>query len=669
MTSHEGSSRGPRRRRRSGAAVLAVALAGAACVPPPPEPAARSVDLRVLVISSGDRSEDPALELMVRTLDEVGVPYDVLDSRTEDLTDDALSTGNRGHYNGVIVTQADLFAPGGSGFTVDEWERLHAYERTFEVREAVVSGYPATDPGRDLDYGMGGVGANLSTQGRWVGPAGSGGPFSYVNTASTLEIPEYSIWGTPRADGTGPEVTPLLVDDANPDQVLISQLDYADGRQVLLSTVGNAWFLLHSNMLAYQFLDFATDGLFIGGRFVSLSTHTDDMFLADELWDPVANQTDPNRSYRMSGADVSAAVAGQDTFRAAHPQAATWRIQFPFNGVGADASGADDLTNGVLAHRDQFGWINHTYEARQMDRLCPDPDQPQPAECPITDYQTAHGEIAQNREVWSALGLPGYDDGLTYLLSDSHAGLHDRRGTEEEPSDDVPFPEGLNPNFFQAANDLGVRFIASDSSRPNQDHEQRVPGFEDMVIMPRYPTNVYVNTTTPEENTDEYNWLYHERYVEQGQDPCTTPGAVCTPRTYEQVLDAEADTTVRHMLSGRAWPHYFHQSNLRDYGGGRSLQLDWMDAVMDRYEQLFTLPVKTPLAHELGPAALDRIVSAEQNVRGWVDLETGVVTLEADGEARPLITGIAGGESYGGQSIAKVTVGSSPTTFQRDGGG
>lgn len=304
-----------------------------------------------------------------------------------------------------------------------------------------------------------------------------------------------------------------------------------------------------------------------------------------------------------------------------------------------------------------------------MDRLCPDPDEPQPPECPVTDYQTAYDEIAQNRTVWQSLGLPGYQDGLAYLLSDSHAGLHDRRGTEEDSSDDVPFPDGLNPNFFRAAHDLGVRFVAADASRPNQDSEQRVPGFEDMVILPRYPTNVYVNATTPAENTDEYNWLHHERYLEQGQDPCTVPGAVCTPRAYEEILAAEAETTVAHMLSGRQWPHYFHQSNLRDYGGGRSLQMDWMDAVMTRYEELFTLPVKTPLAHELGPAALDRIVAAERNVRGWLDIESGVVTLEADGDARPLVTGLAGGERYGGESILRATVGAGPTTYQVDGGG
>jgi hypothetical protein len=363
-----------------------------------------------------------------------------------------------------------------------------------------------------------------------------------------------------------------------------------------------------------------------------------------------------------NGVVVKAAVNGSVTIASAENGTTANRPS-----LGIDTSAAPEpLTARVLETRDQFTWINHTYQALQMDRLCPDPDEPQPVECPRTDYATASNDISQNRTSWQQLGLPGYDAGLSYLLSDSHAGLHDRRGTEEDPSDDTPFPEGANPAFLQAADDLGVRYIASDSSRPNQDREQRVPGY-DLMLLPRYPTNIYVNATTPAENVDEYNWLYYERYVAQGQDPCTIPGAICAPRTYEQMLDAEAEITVNHMLSGRAWPHYFHQSNLRDYGGGRSLQLDWMDAVMTRYERYFTLPVRTPTAHELGPDALDRLVAQEQHVRGWIDLDTGQVTLVADGDApNATVTGITGGESYGGQSIAEVDVAATPRTFTLD---
>jgi hypothetical protein len=608
---------------------------------------------------------------MARAMDQWAVPYDVVDSTTTELTDATLRDGDRGHYNGVIVTSADLYTPSGSGFTAAEWQRLHQYERDFGVRESVVTGYPTTSPELDLDYGMGAIGATTTGSGQWVAPAGPGGPFSYVNTANPLALPEYSLTGVPRNDGTGPTVTPLLVNAAQPAGAYVSRLAYPDGREVLLSTVGNAWYRLHSNVLAYEFLNFATKGLFIGGRQISLSTHSDDLFLADDLWDTTTKQSDFNQQYRMTPADVTALVAAQQAMRTEHPLLGDWKVIHAFNGSGAGAPGnpgpTDPLTDSIVAHKDEFGWINHTYQALQMDRLCPDPDEPQPDECERTPYSVAHDDIDRNRTVWTNLALPEYTEGLAYLLSDSHAGLHDRNGTEEDPSDDTPYPEGRNTNFLQAAYDLGIRYIASDSSRPNQDREQRVPGFDDLFLLPRYPTNVYVNATTPEVNTDEYNWIYHDRYVAAGQDPCTIPGAICTTKSYQDVLDYEAETTVTHMLSGKAWPHYFHQTNLSDYGGGRSLLIDWIDAVMTSYDRLYTLPVKTPMAYELGPDARDRIVAAEQHVRGHVDLSTGTVTLQADGAARPLVTGLAGGESYGGQSQRKVDVGATPTTYAAEG--
>ena len=63
--------------------------------------------------------------------------------------------------------------------------------------------------------------------------------------------------------------------------------------------------------------------------------------------------------------------------------------------LGFDTSTKPEpLTGKVLDTKDNFGWINHTYAALQMDRLCPDPDEPQPGLCPVTDYATAKTKVA-----------------------------------------------------------------------------------------------------------------------------------------------------------------------------------------------------------------------------------------------------------------------------------
>ena len=76
---------------------------------------------------------------------------------------------------------------------------------------------------------------------------------------------------------------------------------------------------------------------------------------------------------------------------------------------------------------------------------------------------------------------------------------------------------------MQAAQDAGVRYLASDASHPTQAAEQVVPGFN-LMLLPRYPTAVFYNATTPAENTDEYNYLFNGGSSRPGRIPARSPG-------------------------------------------------------------------------------------------------------------------------------------------------
>jgi hypothetical protein len=986
----------------------------------------KTLDLKVLVISTGNASVDPGLDLMDDLLNEVGVPYDVLDSSTDVLTPGRLSAGDHGFYNGVILTNSELFLPdgSGSGFNFLEWDVLHAFERDFGVRESVLSGFPATNPGLGLDYGMTDIIAGNDFQGVWMPPAGGTEIFEYVNEANPLPITDFAFAGRPfvvyagepRETGVGPHVQPLLNWQDDLSKTFVSHLRYDDGREVLLSTISNAWFLIHSQVLAYEFLNFATKGVFIGSREVYLESHVDDLFLENELWDPAANTTDMSRSFRMDAAAVQNTRASVDALRAEHPSAGQFTVDFAFNGSGAvptfrarpdallgsvadtflrqndpnenfgtrtegevrtrtgdskrtllrfDVSGLvgstaekatltlftdgsdeisakicavtsswdegrgsyntnatwtnrktgirwtaaggdhnasscipfrlrneryvsvditpivagwlagapnnglivigttygygevslredstskrpslavkfapelvddpdattdtdfrpvadtflrqqeaisnfgtrtkgevrlrsgenkrtlmrfnlagvtgpaqsatltlwsegydqpyakicrvtsswdegsgsllsgatwltrrsltpwsasggdfdasscvglrlrhqryvsvdvtpivnswlsgssannglvimgtssgfatvglreettskrpllrvssganlDELTTAVVQNKDAFRFINHTYTHQDMD-----------AGAGIADYEFSRSEILQNRDTWTRLGLPAKAENDPVLITGEHSGLRDRRGNED-PIDDVDYPAGINTQLMQAAQDAGVRYLASDASHLTQAVEALVPGFN-ILLLPRYPTAVFYNATTPGENTDEYNYIFHERFLEAGQDPCTIPGAICAPRTYEQILAAEADTTLRHMLSYKAWPHFFHQSNLRNYDGtGSTLLFDWLDAVLDRYERLMVLPVRSLPYYEIGKRTEQRLAARSAGVRGTINLTTNVVTLLSDNPATASVTGVAGGQLYGGQSIRSVAFGPAAQDF------
>lgn len=1009
--------------------VMVAALAASVASSASAAPAGRTVELRVLLITTGDSATDLGRGLMVPLLDEIGVPYDVLDARAADLTADRLGTATAGRYNGIILTESVLFEPAsptGSAFTAAEWALLHDYERGFGVRESVISGFPGFYPQFGIDYGMTDIVGGSSFVGRWVPPAGVSA-FEYVNPANPFPITDFAFdaqplrlfAGEPSTAPAAPQVEKLLVLDADQEKTFVSILHYDDGREVLLSTITNAGYLIHSQVLAYEFLNYATRGLFIGGRHAHLAAHADDLFIGDVLWDPATNRTDESNVARLSAEGLTNVVAAQQRLRDQHGSAADFVVDFPFNGIGAQtvqvpalilpaaadtaikqhdphknygtdssadvlnragdtkrallrfaaptdphapitgatltlysddhqvpvrlcpvttawdegtkrddqdanwtlartgvpwtqpggdfdvgacvsatlpannavtidvtpivtawatgarpnygliviadgpdnariktreeaneakrpslridygaASGADGsftvppmalgtsgdtylrqseparsfgtendarvklradgtdekrallafgvqpgrlpavesavldlytegalidaqacsvidtrweqgtatwgaartgvtwppggsfdaaecvnfrtvnnarvqiditgiveqwqtgdlpnfglivvargvgeariktadegnaekhpalrlafrpvepdgLTTAVRANADQFRYVNHSLTHRDMDVSNG------------TSYDEARYDIEPNREVWDLLGLPGRADNDPVLLTGDHSGLRDDRGTDLDPSDDLPYPGARNTEFLRAAADAGVQYLGADSSQANQDVEAYVPGYPGrLLLLPRYPTSVFYNVVTPDAMTDEYNYLFHERFVEAGQDPCTIPGAICTPRTYQQILQAEADTTLRHVLTYRQWPHFFHEANVNPYdAAGSTLLFDWLDAVLDRYEALLTLPLRNLPYHQIARQTTERIAARAAHVRGVLDLDTGQVTIQADAVARSLVTGIAGGELYGGQRIATVDVGPTPRTFGVD---
>ena len=422
-----------------------------------------AVKLRVLVISTGDETQDLGLSYIKPVLDEVGVPYDVLNATTQDLTADMLASLNGvacnsldagcvGSYNGIILTISDLTP----NFTPAEWDILHNYEKDFKVREAVLSGWPATysDPnapfGIYLDYGLvfSSSGASYNTQ--WSVPATyQKEVLESVNLANPLPITDFAFAANPRndavgpRDGTVPNVTPLL--KTTNGEALVSIVQYklpnqtTPLREVMISTITHASFLIHSKVLAYEFINWATQGVFVGARRVHMAAHLDDLFLANTLYDPSLKADNPLQTYRLNSGDISNAVSKQTAFRAAHPTAGAFQLDFPFNGSGAVvdpeattlvANLTEDLVAAVIANKNAFRYINHTFTHADMDKP------PVPANAPC-DYETfttvapIQAEITKNRTVWGLLGLPDQTNNNRVLLTGNHAGLKDRKCTDD----------------------------------------------------------------------------------------------------------------------------------------------------------------------------------------------------------------------------------------------
>ncbi|SFI63222.1 hypothetical protein [Nitrosomonas sp. Nm34] len=676
----------------------------------PPAFADNAVNLKVLVISTGDETQDLGFSYIKPVLDEIGVPYDVLNASTQDLTADMLASLNGvacssldegcvGSYNGIILTISDLTP----NFTPAEWDILHNYEKDFKVREAVLSGWPATysDPnapfGIYLDYGLVFSSSGASYIAQWAMPATYQKEiFESVNQANLLPITDFAFAAAPRndtvgpRDGTIPSVMPLL--QTTNGEALVSIVQYlmpnqtAPVREVMISTIANASFLIHSKVLAYEFINWATQGVFVGARRVYMAAHLDDLFLGDELWDSSLKASNPLNTYRLNSGDISNLVSKQADFRVDHPTAGAFKLDFPFNGSEAvvDPTAAtlvanlsEDLVAAVVANKDAFRYINHTFTHADMDTP------PVPANAPC-DYETfttvapIEAEITKNRTVWGLLALPEQAENDRILLTGNHAGLKDRKCTDDPllhpelanvQDDDVAFDRGgANPLLLQAAANVEVQYLASDSSQRAQNVEQYITQYDDgkptdRIMLPRWPTNVFVNVINPDQLVDEYNYIFHDRFVNAGQDPCTIPGAICTPRNYIEILAAEADNAVRHMLSFNKWPHFFHQTNAANYAYGNTLIFDWLNAVFTAYEQLSNLPVLNLPYWQIGDKTKNKLDAKTAVIQAKWDRATNQVTLSADKAVNLEVTGIAGGDLYGGQFIQAVDVTTTPAVF------
>ncbi len=509
--------------------------------------------------------------------------------------------------------------------------------------------------------------------------------FEYVNPVNPLPITDFAFAANPRndatllRDGTKPNVVPLL--KTQNGEALVSIVQYVvppqttPVREVMISTISNADFLVHSKVLAYEFINWATQGIFVGARFIHMAAHADDLFIPDELWDPALRATNPATTFRLSGADISNAVSKQAAFRAAHPVASTFKLDFPFNGSGAVvdpeamtlvADLTDDLVAAVIANKANFRFISHTFTHADMDKA------PVPANAPcvyetFTTLAAIQAEITRNRTVWGLLALPEKSLNNGTLVSGNHSGLKDRKCTEDQ-ADDVAFDQGgANPLFLQAVANVGVDYLASDSSQRAQNIEQYITQYDDgstddRLMLPRWPTNIFYNVINPDQLVDEYNYIFHDRLVNAGQDPCQIPGAICSTRTYPEILLAEADAAIRHMLTFNKWPHFFHQTNVAKYdASGNTLQFDWLNAVFTEYERLFKLPIRNFPYYLIGDRTAERLSYKSAVIQAVWNRTTNQVTLSSN-KTIPnlLVTGLSGGDLYGGQFIREVNVNATP---------
>jgi hypothetical protein len=575
-----------------------------------------TLDLKVLVIASdGNEADLPAIK---QVLDYAGTPYTVyIAAQTPNgLTPDKLSSGCTGYYEGVILTNGTLsYSNNGvwtSALSQQEWTNLWTYESTFGAREVSWYTYPTSDfgyqvPSGAIDTTSTPLPTTLTTQGQSV--------FSYLNATTTVTIQNaYTYQALPLTDGA---TTPLLT-DANGNALIAVRQD-TDGRQILSQTFDSNANLVHTLVLSYGVLNWVTKGLFLGERHVYMSPQIDDLFIDGAEWVPSTPCSTPvdqtGYTYRNNATDWQTSTNWQASQRtSAITPNFTYTIAFNGYGTTPDAGySPDTLTPAVKQTQSQYYWVSHTFDHLNLNNV---------------SYATADYELTQNiQTATNTLHLTNFTKAA--MVTPDVSGL-------------------ATPNFLQDASANGIQYLVTDTSIPAYNNPSPQAGiyntFQPNILMiPRRPTNLFYNVSTPDEWVAEYNCHYASYWGHN--------------LTYAQILDEESSVILSYLLKGDNDPLMFHVENMRAYDGTHTLLDDLMNATLQKYTQYYNVPIQFFSMDKLGQKVANRM---QYNAAGvTASIIPGVsITLTAQKAATVPVTGLktTGAETYAGQNISYVTL-------------
>jgi hypothetical protein len=630
------------------------ALIGALGLPAGPAQAdttAPRVDLRVLVVSDGG----PATDAIAAELDADGTPYTKVDLTRSDrpaidagFLADTVDGRPRARFQAVVLPNDNPFAAGSSEMTA-----LTAYEKTYAIPQVDAYTYARPQVGLQVPTSGGYSGSVDGTQAQ-VTAAGRSGPFGYLDGAVPFEDNSPTVgesYAYLSAPAAGADFTPYVqatVPGTTRQGSLVGEYRH-DGRRELVVTFVYNQYQQQFRLLARGIVEWMTGGVHLGASRNYFAVHVDDVFAADDRWDTQLNCTPGDvdctggagtpRPIRMTPADVDYATAWQNSHG--------FTLDLVYNGAGSvdqreDNNGADPLSDKLIADRNQFRWVNHTYSHAFLG--CEQNVTVVPWTCQTNadgstkwvSRATIDYEIGTNRAWGQSVGLPLQTE---ELVTGEHSGL---RILPQQPQD--------NPNLAPSLTDDGVKWLASDNSR---DPEQRQVG--PATTLSRYPMNVFYNAGRTAEQVDEYNWLYGSRA--QGgsgvceDNPATTtclPAPLNTATGYsDYIVPLETRIALGHVLSNDPKPHFIHQSNLAE----DRIAYPVLSGVLDGYDALFAAdtPVVNLRMKDIGSELQRRAAwkSAVQAGRITAYRIGDTVTVQSpDGTAVPAT--LPSGSTYGG---------------------
>jgi hypothetical protein len=616
------------------------------------------LNMKLLVLSADGK--EPSFSAITFFLDHLGIPYDAVVLTNTPLP--SLNDATHGFYQGIVLATGNLSFNNGASWVsaLSDAGRasLDTYQRDYGVRLVSYYTYPEARYGL-APSGDGALYTPTAPGKLSLTPSGSK-LFPYLNPGNQLDVVNAYYYPSAAISGEGETTTPILMLAGPGVDAQTAGVTHvaSDGRESLAITVDSSPYLMHSLALNYGIFNWVTKGVFVGQRKIYLTPQSDDYFLSSALFsntiegckpasfivDPTSDPALTCPSARLGSTDLFNLVGWQRNWQA-NAQFKDFRLTHAFNGFGSTPAGSppgsDALTANTWVNKDEFYWLNHTWDHENLDCYKPVANS---GVCVPANYAQSLSELQQNMKLAASMGIP-FD--TSSALTPSISGLS-------------------NLNFLQAAQASGIKYLVSDMSRPEWLPALPNTGVRSLLnpsilYIPRRATSIFSNTKSPETETvgsltDEFNYFYGPdgflRVGGPGGEPFFSAN-----QTYEQIIDSESNTLLTYMLRGEWYPLMFHQSNLISYYGQKSLLSDLMDATLSKFARMSNLPVSSLAMSTIGQMMEDRMAFNAAGVQALYVPFQGI-NLTAKAAAKVPVTGVCapGCATYGGLYASAVPV-------------
>ncbi|KHJ33641.1 putative extracellular serine-rich protein [Erysiphe necator] len=462
------------------------------------------------------------------------------------------------------------------------------------------------------------------------------------------------------------------------------------GRQQMVWFIGfSTEWSATSNFLQHASIHWATRGLYLGYRRLNLNTQVDDMFLISDIYDPAGT------TLQIVPSDLEQHVSWAETVNERLPAGSNWFIELGHNGNGniEAAATVSSISCGIgpIEYDEQVDtpveWIKPPGTGVNLWPTEP-AEYPYGSECTNIDalkawfsdpknlnafahvshtfthedqnnatYHDVSKEISWNRAWMNQVGIASalrYSD--KGIIPPAITGLH-------------------NGDALKAWLDNGIVNVVGDNTRSVLlNHVNSMwplvttvaeNGYDGVIIVPRWATNIYYNCNLPGCTVSE--WIN------------TSTGS----GDFDTLLANEKETNIRNLLALHRDPFMFHQANL-DYGNAEEIEINgvteklslfqaWVETIIQELTRLVTWPVISLKHDDIAAAFTDRMArdlcepQMSWNTDFVLNTITGVtVTTNKDNKCSVKIPLTVPGDVTDLQGHSTERIGSDPLTIWVD---